>query len=130
MKRIVTSIVPTLVVVLAIGTLVHNWWTTPCTVRGRVTVGGQPVPAGSVLVESESIRWGTIAMLSPAGEYEVTDVPPGPVRVGVMSRGVRRSNGDGPLVWTPQRYENPTASGLGLTVRRGVQRYDIDLPTD
>jgi hypothetical protein len=93
-----------------------------------VTLDGQPVPAGSVLVESGSIRWGTIAMLSPAGEYEVTDVPPGPVRIGVKTRGVLRSGGGGPLVWTPKRYEDPGSSGLGLTVRRGVQRYNIDLP--
>ena len=128
MKRVAASLVPTLVLVLAVASVVQWYRSLPCTIRGRVTVEGRPVPAGSVLVQSEHMQWGTVGMLTPAGEYEIENVPPGPVRVGVRTRQVARSDGRGPLVWTPKRYEDPGESGLCLEVRRGVQRYDIDLP--
>jgi hypothetical protein len=130
MKRVAASVIPTLVFIILVASIVQSYLSRPCTIRGRVTMEGRPVPAGSVLVQSESLQWGTVGMLAPSGEYEITDVPPGPARVGVKSRGVLRSDGGGPLVWTPKRFENPGSSGLGLTVRRGVQRYDIDLPAE
>ena len=130
MKRLRSSLVPTLVTVLAVGWLVNSWWNMPCIVHGRVTVAGQPVPAGSVLMVSDAPKWATIGVIGPAGEYEIADVPRGPVRIGVRTRRVQRSDGVGELVWSPPRFEDPGSSGLGLTVRRGRQRHDLDLPAE
>ena len=113
----------------AAGVAAYRGRPTTATVVGRVTLDGVPVPAGSVMVAGDRPRWGTIAYLRPDGTFELADVPPGWVSVGVRTRRVRTG---GPAdrrepVRVPERYEDPATSGLRLELTAGVQAVELPL---
>jgi hypothetical protein len=118
------------------------------TVTGNVRYRGRAVTYGSVIFlnADKTARSGVIA---PDGSYAVENVPPGNVRIGVIShdpakgRSIVRGQKPGlpgqqgtstqePAVKTwfplPANYENPERSGLVCTVSAGQINHDIDLP--
>jgi hypothetical protein len=116
------------------------------TVHGKVTLGGRPVTYGSIILASPD---GTArsAALAPDGSYTVKDVQAGEVRVAVLTpdpaRGQRPKRLSGPPAkiaaiakadpsrprWTrvPEKYGNPTTSGITHRVSAGDVAYDVDL---
>lgn len=84
------------------------------TLDGTITRDGQPLPSGSVLLESETLRWATIGVVHD-GHFQITDIPLGAARAGVTGRNV------------PSQYENPATSGIHLVVQRGSQPFTIAL---
>lgn len=68
-----------LVVVMAVGCSSEK----RTTVRGLVTLKGQPLAAGVVRIYSPDNRM-AIASLKPDGTFAVTDVLPGTIRVAVL----------------------------------------------
>ena len=121
-------------------------------VSGRVTHQGKTVSWGTVILQGPN----GIPMsgaINPDGTYTVQGVAAGKVRIGVISRdpGVRAGvrsrrvdKGDAagapppqpppPAIdrskWfpLPEKYEDPTKSGLETTIKGGATSYDIDLP--
>ena len=121
-----------------------------CDVSGRVTCKGIPLVCGTItLIGSDGVpHQGNI---NSDGIYEVAGVPPGKVKVAVVSpnpdpRGASgglppdmeeyRKSRDADLPpkvgasnWRPinQRYGDPDTSGLTLTVHKGQNRHDFTL---
>jgi hypothetical protein len=113
-------------------------------VTGKVTYGGQPLPSGTVIFHAPDGRTGHSA-IGQDGSYEIRDVPVGTVRVSVQSHsripdGLSKAAMRDPdfkapktlpqglrLVNIPQRYGNPSRSGLRYAVISGRQTYDITL---
>jgi hypothetical protein len=114
------------------------------TVTGKVTYRGRPVTYGSVtfLSANKMARFGVI---QPDGSYTVENVPPGTVRIGVISRDPAKSRaarrkrqssppGNPPAAsaatgWfpLPPQFETAETSGLSFTVTSGRVHYDIEL---
>jgi hypothetical protein len=117
------------------------------TVQGKVTHRGKALACGTVLlVGADGV---TVAgEIAGDGSYAVAGVTAGPVQVGVVSKppraGARPSRG-GPVrtrtdaraspaadrsKWfpIPEKYAEPTTSGLGLTLQAGANTQDIELP--
>ncbi|MCZ2343112.1 MAG: hypothetical protein LC104_15170 [Bacteroidales bacterium] len=84
------------------------------TIHGTVTLDGQPLASGSVLLESAVLRWATIGVVRN-GHFQITDIPLGLAHAGVTGQKV------------PPQYENPTTAGMPITVRRGPQPFTIEL---
>ena len=107
-------------------------------VEGKVTYRGRPVRCGSVIVVCAD-RTARSGIIGPDGSYSVKGLPPGTVKMGVVSRDPSSGRSvvrDGKRVrpekvegWfaLPQKYEAPEGSGLGCTVDSGRVTYDIDL---
>lgn len=87
------------------------------TIDGTITLDGQPLPSGSVLLESEVLHWATIGTVRD-GQFRITEIPPGPARAGVSGARVAT------------RYGNPATTGFRLEVRRGPQPFTIALTSD
>ncbi len=116
------------------------------TVAGKVSYQGRPVIHGAVTFLSAD-KTARSAAIEPDGSYTVEGVPPGIVKIGVISRdpargrsavagqtAVRRQEpGAAPAPpmpgWfpLPARFEDPGSSGISLEVGSGRVRYDIDL---
>lgn len=117
------------------------------TVRGRVTVAGQPIADGRVsfFCSDGQILYGIIAT---DGTYTIPNVPYGTVQVTVqpyeaLPEGIRIPQKLPPVINGPRvpamktstdpvahkwyRYTIPQESGLTLTVDRPQVIYDIDL---
>ncbi len=115
-------------------------------VAGKVSYQGRTVVHGSVTFLSAD-KTARSAAIGPDGSYAVEGVPPGIVKIGVISRDpsrgrtaipgqtpVRRNKpGAAPAApapgWfpLPARLEDPGNSGLSLEVGSGRVHYDIDL---
>ena len=114
------------------------------TVTGKVTYRGRPVTYGSIVFLSAD-KTARSAVIQPDGSYTVENVPPGPVRIGVISRdpakgrAARRKRqssppGSPPAVpaatgWfpLPAEFETAETSRLGCTVTGGRFHHDIEL---
>jgi hypothetical protein len=110
------------------------------TVTGRVTLDGQPLPAGQVVLEIPGNREQRVGGIAADGKFEVREVPPGKVRVAVRTsmfqgqqsaeqRFAARAGGkaDRPtFVPVPTKYENPGTSRLEFDVVAG-QPLTIEL---
>ena len=83
-------------------------------IHGQVTVDGERVERGSLLIVAEEMNWATIGMIYD-GKYRIDEIPPGPMQLGITGDGV------------PWHYEDPAHSGLKVLVHRGVQRLDLAL---
>jgi hypothetical protein len=115
---------------------------------GKVTYKGKAIVFGTVVVQgADGLQIpGTI---NPDGTYRVTGIAAGKALVGVVSRDpgptaapkgrvsgkTSRDAEDGPGPadrprWfaLPQKYEDPSRSGLTTTLRPGANQYDIELP--
>jgi hypothetical protein len=119
------------------------------TVDGKITVDGRPVNSGRVLFRSADEKHVVFAYIGPEGAYRALDVPSGPMNVWVtpptkmerakMQRKGRAKKGDTseapevpevPIVSfvpIPQKYQDPTTSGLTTTVQPGPNTYNIEM---
>jgi hypothetical protein len=95
---------------------------------GQIRVGGEPLTGGSVMVLSEHPRWATVAMVDPQGRFRVDDVPVGPLRLGVRTRGIKTFDGTARPIRLPRRYEDPSSSGILVQVQEGEQEVILELP--
>jgi hypothetical protein len=115
-------------------------------VTGKVSYQGRAVVYGSVvfLGADKKARSGVIG---PDGSYAVEGVPPGEVKISVLSRDPSKGRsaargqkparpGEKPSAtpeavkgWfpLPPKYESPDGSGLSYTVSPGGVTYDIEL---
>lgn len=124
-------------------------------VSGLVSIDGQPVTAGNVLIVSEDGQWTATGPLHGDGVYSIREAPLGKVRIAVqtlMYRGtavppprVGRPGGDASQVGSkgmmlpdpsvrglvyraiPEKYEQVETSGLSSEVVKGDQRIDLPL---
>jgi hypothetical protein len=108
------------------------------TVSGRVTLAGEPVPGGRLLIQSlapEAQVQQTVALLNPDGTYIATEVPVGPVVLALDTEYVRTEILPDPEATIggfkyrplPQRYRAFESAELGFEVRPGSQTRDIAL---
>jgi hypothetical protein len=114
-------------------------------VTGTVRYRNEPVVTGSVsfYTENGEIR---SSLLSPDGSYHLTQLPPGSVRVAVVSHppvppalhvdrapaalapnSRKTTVPQRPISIIPERYSRPDSSGLHFIVNPGEQVLDIDL---
>lgn len=110
-------------------------------VSGRVTFQAKPVVAGVVRFSSSQMGIDMTAEIRPDGSYEIVrahgpGLPEGTYQVAIMPLRVGRSKGSGvenlpkrpnqhPDI--PEKYRDPSTSGLTLTVNPGSNRLDIDM---
>lgn len=115
------------------------------TVAGRVTLDGKQLPAGRVTFLCDGKGRPAVAgAITSAGTYEIVHLPPGRATVSVETfkpqprpaPGIDPTSGadpsldwedTGPYVPIPQRYANPTTSGLEYEMTPGPQTFDIQL---
>lgn len=113
-------------------------------VTGRVTLRGQPLPGGLVQFRHADRGHVTTARIEPDGRYEVITpqgkgLPPRTYQVSLLPPPLpafgpnptfsRTEAPAAPRVPTaiPARYRDPETSDLSLTVREGVNVFDIEL---
>jgi hypothetical protein len=120
-------------------------------VVGKVTLDGTPLPAGLVILSSDSSA--ATGSISPDGSYAVTNAPLGSVRVAVRVAHLRAEAGvvramqqrppvagaqadpsgaaSGPPEYKsiPSKYELLNTSGITTTVGPGRTEFDIQLTT-
>jgi hypothetical protein len=124
-------------------------------VSGTVSFKGQPIPIGRITFAADDGRevFGAISH----GQYSVPKAPAGPVRIAISSivslatpkasaqpgraqaarrvmRGLPPVSKDDassaapkPGIKIPEKYANPSTSGLTFQVETGPQTHDIDL---
>jgi hypothetical protein len=117
------------------------------TVSGKVTIGGQTVPGGSVSFVPPEGKGTQIAEISEDGSYTVRNLPPGKAAIIVETKsaappaapgGVRMNmpagapNAPGAdagkrYVAIPEAYSSAETSGLSYEVKAGKQEHNIDL---
>jgi hypothetical protein len=107
------------------------------TLAGRVTVDGNPLANGILMVHDA--RGGMRSAPVIAGAYELEGVPLGPARLTVRALppppmiapppsldGGRKSSAAGPeFAELPESYADAERSGLKVDVTSGRQRHDI-----
>jgi hypothetical protein len=109
-------------------------------VFGKVTFQGKPVAAGVVRFSNPQIGIDMTAALRPDGTYEVVrahgpGLPEGTYQVAIMPPPIGRSKGSAvedlpappkrPDI--PEKYRQPSTSGLTLTVQPGKNCFDVDM---
>ncbi|HZV03835.1 MAG TPA: hypothetical protein VE999_01980 [Gemmataceae bacterium] len=111
------------------------------TVSGKVTAGGRPVTAGTVLFLGADNQIAT-GNLDGEGHYVVPHAPTGNVKVAVLTlrpqqiKAARYRPKEAPplpsrltnLVPVAEKYQSPETSGLTCDVQKSRQEYDIALP--
>ncbi len=122
------------------------------TVEGKVTIDGQPARAGRVFFRSADGKSTVVATIMSDGAYRAVDVPCDAMRVTVslptkwerigLIRDAKKAKASGaadgpkaprgadgfePDAKLPEKYQNPDASGLALTVKSGTNTYDIEI---
>jgi hypothetical protein len=119
-------------------------------VSGRVTIGGKPVGAGTVVFTSiDGIRQGSAMMLDD-GTFRMRDAPVGDVTVHFHTKHLKTLRKPDPTgkpnpeatvakgldpdlmgsTYTPipDRYESPETSGLKIQIVPGTQSLQIEIP--
>jgi hypothetical protein len=116
-------------------------------VHGRVTIDGEPVTAGNVLMVSEDGKWTGIGPINASGDYVVKEPPLGKVKIAVQTEMYRDAppppkpgGKDGsPMVppdpsvrgtvykAIPRKYEQIDSAELSCTVVQGQQPFDLKL---
>jgi hypothetical protein len=116
------------------------------TVSGTVTYQGKPLPGGFITIIPEQGEAGAFrGKIEPNGAYRVSDIPAGPVKIGVqaleppkhpeamlspeeIAKGAKApAISPGTYMRIPPIYNDPDKSGLGFTVNGGTQEHDIPL---
>lgn len=110
------------------------------TVKGKITVNGQPLPRGLITFESEVGNRDAFAAAIVDGEYETGPIPAGPCKVTVIHSDFAqpsapegndliptRTAKDQPGLTVPDKYHQADTSGLTFTVKPGENTYDQDL---
>jgi hypothetical protein len=107
------------------------------TVRGKVTLDGNPLTMGLVVVEVEGHPEPRTTSLNQDGTFELTGVPGGTAKVAVRTShlqgamaaqakfaqkaGAKAEKQD--LVLVPRKYENTSTSGLVYTIEGGKELH-------
>jgi hypothetical protein len=129
------------------------------TVTGKISYQGKPVAAGTVLFVPEQ-GGGAFRGDIRDGEYKVTNVPPGPVKIAVtasarsgsaneyiskmqpptdlIQKAAPGKSADGfgtpsstsPAEPIPKKFQDPATSGLTYHVEKGTQTHHIDIPAN
>jgi hypothetical protein len=116
------------------------------TVEGKVTFDGQPVGGGRVTFRSADGKSTVVAKIAADGAYRALDVPCEAMKVTVtpldkferirMQRGTKGKNSGisesqaeslESSTKIPEKYQDPDASGLALTVHSGTNNFPIEL---
>jgi hypothetical protein len=107
-------------------------------VVGRVTFQGRPVAAGIIRFSNPKIGIDTLADLRPDGTYEVVrahgpGLPAGKYRVAIlpprvdMPLGATRPPPSPECSNIPNKYRDPTTSGLTHTVTPDNKDFDVNM---
>jgi hypothetical protein len=117
------------------------------TVSGKVTYLGRPLPGGTVTCLTKENR-PYLGKIEPDGSYTVSGVPAGPVTVAVEAGAAAgeppvplhekdqpppamkppaSEPAPPPAMKLPKQYANPDSSGIGLTVVKGTNSFNIEL---
>jgi hypothetical protein len=110
--------------------------------EGKVTFNGQPLPGGQVVVHP-SKGWTeddnavpTSSRIQDDGSYYVSNIPPGPAKITVMTIGAFKLGPTGSseareylgkYVPIPLHYNDVNKSGLAVDVKNGKQEFNIAL---
>jgi hypothetical protein len=112
----------------------------PASVAGKVTYRGKPVTTGTVYVAgSDGVQ--AVSAINPDGTYQIISVAAGPAGIGVISlkptAARPRTSKRAPVAalpppvtgWfaIPDRYADPTASGLNAQLKSGPNDHNIEL---
>jgi hypothetical protein len=96
------------------------------TVSGTVTFSGQPLPAGSVSIESPQLGIATSAQIQD-GQYATDRAPTGNVVVGISTSSVKYGNPP-KYVAIPEKYADSGTSGLTVEIKPGAnENVNFDL---
>jgi hypothetical protein len=105
-----------------------------------VTVGGQPVPQGTITFIPEGGKRDPYTAAIIDGKYKTDEIPAGPTKVMIASRqgppaaetgggdlkAPAKGRGAGKSM-VPEKYGNTETSGLSYTVVKGEQTKDFPL---
>ena len=111
-------------VVTCIGGCQSDGETPVSTIIGTVTYQGKPVTGGTLTFEMTTEN-GTVpnsSLIESDGQYEVTYAIPGQALISVETATQEGQPGYFPL---PERFANPSTSGLKYQIQKGTQQYDI-----
>lgn len=116
------------------------------TVTGKVTVGGQPAPAGALVSFMSDKGHAASGQVGPGGAYTVlyggkSDIPAETYKVAVSAASQpAMSEADyekmmatggtpppAPKSPIPEKFANPSTSGLSYEVKAGANTIDIEL---
>jgi len=105
------------------------------TVNGTVSYKGQPVRSGILKFAGPEGAY-SAASIQPDGSYTITDVIPGETKVGVMESPQGSGSPSGnrappapkePPVPLPEKFREPTTSGVVYTITPETTKLDIEL---
>jgi hypothetical protein len=116
---------------------------TGATLEGTVTYGTKAVHAAMIIVTGPSSS--ATGNIGEDGKYRVENVPLGKVNVAIntdaakgqmmgqrMSQAYQASKGGKPapareFIDVPKKYQDPNASGITTTVKKGLNTFNIEL---
>lgn len=87
-------------------------------VAGKVTFGGQPLPAGTVTFKSANSPLSTPASISQGGVYSTDRAPLGKNTVSIDTSSIQYGN-PAAYVRIPAKYNDPSTSGFTVDVHPG-----------
>ena len=104
------------------------------TIQGKVTVNGDPVPEGAVLVfESKEAGASRTTTLSANGVYSLSGasaIPPGSYKVAITpppssdeTESPEENEGEFSV---PEKFQSTSTTDLTVEITAGKQTYDID----
>jgi hypothetical protein len=110
---------------------------TGATLEGTVTYGQEPVMVAMIIVQGES--GASTTFIGEDGRYKAENVPLGTVHLAVntaagkgqmmgkiMSQSQNKEQGALPkMIDVPDKYADPTASGITTTINKGENKLDI-----
>jgi hypothetical protein len=105
------------------------------TVHGTVTYQGQPLQAGLLKFSGPEGAYAA-GRIQADGKYIITDVLPGETKVGVLqtpqgagssSNAAAASRSSTPAA-LPEKYRDPSTSGLTYTITPDTTELDIAIP--
>jgi hypothetical protein len=117
-------------------------------ISGKVIHRGKPLPAGTVTFFNSEGQVVGSSQISDKGDYVMTRVPPGPVKITVAApytipnpaappakggktkkdvKTVRQEESSVIRLDVPAKYSMPDQSGLTYTVQPGAQEHNLDL---
>src|SRR5262249_17643813 len=115
---------------VALASLVGCGGSNKATVPGNVTHPGAPPPRGPLVLSAPAGR-SAVVYIKPDGTFDMSDVPVGQMNVAINTNnaggrpvpgGSTQTYASAPHVSAaiPQRYRNPSSSGLTWDVKPGV----------
>jgi hypothetical protein len=111
------------------------------TVKGKITVNGNPLPSGLITFESQTGKKNAYAAAIRDGMYETDQIPSGPCKITVVHSAIPAPESGGNdllagrkggarvagVVEVPRKYHSSDTSGLELEVKAGANTFDKDL---